>query len=99
MSRGILDTVYARVAAGADAGAMRDCVARQCADNRFVHVLPKGAAPPQTGHVRGSSHCIVAVVEDRFAGELLLSALLIPWSKAPAGRLSHELDVGSSRKK
>jgi N-acetyl-gamma-glutamylphosphate reductase len=58
LSRGILETIYVGGAAGADANAMRNYLARLYADEQFMHVLPRGGSPPQTRHVCGSIDCV-----------------------------------------
>jgi N-acetyl-gamma-glutamyl-phosphate reductase len=93
MSRGILETIYVRGAAGADADAMRDCLARQYADEQFVHVLPKGAAPPQTRHVRGSNHCVVAVVEDRVPGRAIIVSVIDNVVKGASGQAIQNMNL------
>lgn len=93
MSRGILETIYVRAAPGADADAMRDCLAAQYADERFVHVLPKGAPPPQTRHVRGSNHCVMAVIEDRVPGRAIIVSVIDNIVKGASGQAIQNMNL------
>lgn len=63
MSRGILETIYVKLPDGVTANHLRDCLKERYDNEPFVHVLPEGAAPPQTRHVRGSNKCVMSVVE------------------------------------
>ena len=56
MNRGILATVYVRLAEGATAEDLRETLDARYGDERFVRLLPEGVAP-ETRHVRGSNHC------------------------------------------
>lgn len=93
MSRGILETIYVRAAGAADADTMRDCLAAQYADERFVHVLPKGAAPPQTRHVRGSNHCVMAVIEDRVKGRAIIVSVIDNIVKGASGQAIQNMNI------
>ncbi|HNB28380.1 MAG TPA: N-acetyl-gamma-glutamyl-phosphate reductase, partial [Alphaproteobacteria bacterium] len=64
MSRGILATIYVKLAAGATVDKLRAALADRYRDEYFVKVLPNGAAPA-TRHVRGSNFVIMSVHADR----------------------------------
>src|SRR3954470_15681079 len=67
MSRGILSTIYVKLANGATADALRKTLAERYAGEAFLRVLPAGQAPA-TRHVRGSNHCLIGVFADRVPG-------------------------------
>jgi N-acetyl-gamma-glutamyl-phosphate reductase len=93
MSRGILETIYVRGAGGATAGDMRDCLAAQYAGERFVHVLPQGAAPPQTRHVRGSNLCVMSVAEDRVPGRAIIVSVIDNIVKGASGQAVQNMNL------
>ena len=71
MSRGILSTMYVRLANGGGAAALRDALARRYRDEPFVGVLPEGEAPA-TRHVRGANHCLIGLFDDRVTGRAIV---------------------------
>lgn len=93
MSRGILETIYVKSVGGGGADAMRDCLAEQYKDERFVHVLPKGAAPPQTRHVRGSNHCVIGVFEDRVPGRAIIVSVIDNIVKGASGQAIQNMNL------
>ena len=56
MSRGILATIYVKMAPGVTADQLRAALTERYRGEYFVRVLPNGAAPA-TRHVRGSNFC------------------------------------------
>ncbi len=71
MSRGILSSIYVRLADGASAGDLKETLARKYAGEPFVRVLANGQSPA-TRHVRGSNHCLIGVYADRVPGRAIL---------------------------
>ena len=84
MSRGILATVTAPLAAPLTTEAARDAYAAAWADEPFVHLLPTGLWP-QTQSVLGSNYVHVQVAVDQAAGRLVAVAALDNLTKGTAG--------------
>ena len=75
MSRGILETIYVRLANRVQPDDLRKTLAARFAEEPFVRVLPEGAVPA-TRHVRGSNYCLLAVFPDRVSGRAIVIAAI-----------------------
>ena len=84
MSRGILATVTAPLAAPTTTDAVRAAYADAWGDEPFVHLLPEGLWP-QTQSVVGSNHVHVQVAVDTAANRLVAVAALDNLTKGTAG--------------
>lgn len=84
MSRGILATVQAPIAAGADLAQVRAAYADAYADEPFVHLLPEGQWP-QTQSVVGSNAIQVQVTVDEAVGRVVAVAVVDNLAKGTAG--------------
>ncbi|MFV0473773.1 MAG: N-acetyl-gamma-glutamyl-phosphate reductase [Pikeienuella sp.] len=82
MNRGILATIYVK----GEAGAVHGALAARYADEPFVHVLPLGAEPPQTRHVRGSNLNLIGVTADRRKGRTIIVSVLDNLVKGASGQ-------------
>ncbi len=85
MNRGILSTIYVRLAKGATADALREALNKRYAGEPFVKILPKGAAPA-TRHVRGSNLCLIGVFADRVPGRAIMVSALDNLVKGASGQ-------------
>jgi N-acetyl-gamma-glutamyl-phosphate reductase len=85
MNRGILATIYVRLAPGAEVGDLHETLSAAYAGEPFVRVLPQGIAPA-TRHVRGSNHCLIGVFPDRQPGRAILVSVLDNLVKGAAGQ-------------
>ena len=83
MSRGMLDTIYVRPKA--DANAVRECWQEFYAGQPFVRILESGQAP-RTVTVRGSNSCHLAVFKDENTGVLILLSALDNLVKGASGQ-------------
>ena len=92
MNRGILSTIYVRMANGASVEDLRQCLARAYEGEPFVRVLPAGAEPA-TRHVRGSNHCLISVAPDRRKGRAILLAVIDNLVKGAAGQGIQNMNV------
>jgi N-acetyl-gamma-glutamyl-phosphate reductase len=92
MSRGILSTMYVRLANGAGADGLRQALARRYAGEAFVRVLPAGQAPA-TRHVRGSNHCLMNVFADRVPGRAILVSVIDNLVKGASGQAVQNMNV------
>ena len=84
MSRGILATCTARLAAGVDPAAVRAAYAAAYHDEPFVHLLPSGQWP-RTADVLGSNSVQLQVVVDEDAGRVVVVAAVDNLTKGTAG--------------
>ena len=92
MSRGILATIYVKLAPGATVDKLRAALADRYRDEYFVKVLPNGAAPA-TRHVRGSNFVIMSVHADRVPGRAILMAVEDNLVKGASGQAVQNMNV------
>ncbi|MBX6321613.1 MAG: N-acetyl-gamma-glutamyl-phosphate reductase [Rhodospirillaceae bacterium] len=92
MSRGILSSIYVRLANGATAEDLRATLARRYADEPFVRVLPPGVAPA-TRHVRGSNYCLIGVFADRVPGRAILFSVIDNLVKGASGQAIQNMNL------
>ena len=92
MNRGILATIYVRLAGGAGVPDLRRTLAEAYAGEPFVRVVPEGAVPA-TRHVRGSNHCLIAVFPDRVPGRAILISALDNLVKGASGQAVQNMNV------
>jgi N-acetyl-gamma-glutamyl-phosphate reductase len=84
MSRGILATCSAPLAAGVDAQQARAAYEQAYADEPFVHLLPEGQWPT-TSAVLGANTVQVQLAVDPDAGRLIVVAAVDNLTKGTAG--------------
>ncbi len=92
MNRGILATIYVRLAGGESATELRRALAERYEDEPFVQVLPLGAVPA-TRHVRGSNHCLIGVVGDRVPGRAILVSVIDNLVKGASGQAVQNMNL------
>lgn len=92
MSRGMLSTIYVKLAGGAKAADLRMELAKAYADEPFVQVLPEGAVPA-TRHVRGSNFCFMNVFDDRLPGRAIITSVIDNLVKGASGQAVQNLNV------
>jgi N-acetyl-gamma-glutamyl-phosphate reductase len=92
MTRGMLTTLYARPAAGATPGAVRDCLASFYAGRPFVRLRPDGM-PPDTLHVRGTNFCDIGWVYDGRNRRLVLISAIDNLGKGAAGQAVQNMNL------
>lgn len=92
MNRGILATIYVRLAGGASAEDLRIALAARYDREPFVHVLPQNRAP-STHDVRGSNHCLIGVFADRVDGRAILISALDNLVKGAAGQAVQNMNL------
>jgi N-acetyl-gamma-glutamyl-phosphate reductase len=84
MSRGILATCSAPLAAGIDAQQARAAYEKAYADEPFVHLLPEGQWPT-TAAVLGANTVLLQIAVDPDAGRLIVVAAVDNLTKGTAG--------------
>ncbi|HXV24486.1 MAG TPA: N-acetyl-gamma-glutamyl-phosphate reductase [Alphaproteobacteria bacterium] len=92
MNRGILATIYVRLANGESAAELRRVLAQRYEGEPFVQVLPLGVVPA-TRHVRGSNHCLIGVVADRVPGRAILVSAIDNLVKGASGQAVQNLNL------
>ena len=92
MNRGILETIYVRLAAGRDAASARAVLAERYRGEPFVRVLAEGQAPA-TRHVRGSNVCLIAVFADRVEGRAIVLTAIDTLVKGASGQAVPNMNV------
>jgi N-acetyl-gamma-glutamyl-phosphate reductase len=84
MSRGILATSTAKLAAGVTAAQVRDAWEAAYADEPFVHVLPAGEFP-RTADTLGANTVLMGLAVDEAAGRVVVVSALDNLVKGTAG--------------
>jgi N-acetyl-gamma-glutamyl-phosphate reductase len=92
MSRGILETIYVKLAPGQTAEAAKQKLEEQYADEYFVTVLP-GKESPQTRHVRGSNHVFMNVYADRVPERAIIVSAIDNLVKGASGQAVQNMNV------
>ena len=81
-NRGIIATIYVH----GQAEDVHKALAAKYDSEPFVHVLPLGAEPPQTRHVRGSNLNLISVTPDRQEGRTIIVSVLDNLVKGASGQ-------------
>jgi N-acetyl-gamma-glutamyl-phosphate reductase len=92
MNRGILSTIYVRLASGAAIADLRRILVEAYEGERFVRILPDGAAPA-TRHVRGSNLCLIGIFADRVKGRAILVSALDNMVKGASGQALQNMNI------
>lgn len=92
MSRGILSTIYVKLAPGATVDKLRATLSERYKGEYFVRVLPNGAAPA-TRHVRGSNFVLMSVHADRVPGRAILMSVEDNLVKGASGQAVQNMNV------
>lgn len=92
MSRGILSSIYVRLANGASADDLRAALAKRYEGEPFVRVLAAGQVP-HTRHVRGSNHCLIGVFADRVPGRAILLSVIDNLVKGASGQAIQNMNL------
>jgi N-acetyl-gamma-glutamyl-phosphate reductase len=92
MSRGILGTIYVRLADGVSAQDLHAALARAYAPEPFVHVLPFKSLPA-TRHVRGTNLCLIGIHPSRVPGEAILVSVLDNLIKGASGQAIQNMNI------
>lgn len=92
MNRGILASIYVRLASGTSANDLRAALADRYAGEPFVRVLPAGEVPA-TRHVRGSNHCLIGVFPDRVPGRAIIFSVIDNLVKGASGQAIQNMNI------
>jgi hypothetical protein len=92
MNRGLLSTIYVRLAPGATLGDLRAVLESAYRDEPFVRLLPEGGLPA-TRHVRGTNLCLVGLSRDRVANRAILVSALDNLVKGASGQAIQNMNA------
>lgn len=92
MNRGILSTIYVKLAGKNTADDLRNILLKAYDGEPFVHILPPGMMPA-TQQVRGSNDCIIGVFADRIAGQAILVSAIDNLVKGASGQAVQNMNV------
>lgn len=92
MNRGILSTIYVRLANGYSAADLRATLESAYADEPFVRVTPAGTGP-STRHVKGSNMALMGVFADRVPGRAILVSVIDNLVKGASGQAIQNMNV------
>jgi N-acetyl-gamma-glutamyl-phosphate reductase len=92
MNRGILATIYVRLAPGAAADDLGAALRRRYSGEPFIRVVAAGEAP-STRHVRGSNGCLIGVFADRLTGRAIVLSVIDNLVKGASGQAVQNMNV------
>ena len=92
MNRGILSTIYVKMADGLSVDDIRVALTDRFADEPFVRVLPDGAVPA-TRHVLGSNHVLIGVAEGRRPGRAIVVSAIDNLVKGSSGQAIQNMNL------
>ena len=92
MSRGILATIYVKMAPGVTADQLRAALIERYRGEYFLRVLPNGGAPA-TRHVRGSNFVLMSVHADRVQNRAILMSVEDNLVKGASGQAVQNMNA------
>lgn len=92
MSRGMLSTIYVRLARGQTVQSLKETLEAAYRDAPFVRILP-GSMVPATRHVRGSNYCLINVFADRVPGQVIICSVIDNLVKGASGQAIQNFNV------
>jgi N-acetyl-gamma-glutamyl-phosphate reductase len=92
MTRGILTTIYARLAREVSTGRVLAAIKDFYRDSPFVRVFPEGAFP-DVSYVRGSNFCDIGAKVDRHTNTLILVSAIDNLVKGASGQAVQNLNI------
>lgn len=92
ITRGILSTVYAKLATGAGVEQIRNLYRDYYRDEFFVRVLPDGTLP-QTKWVAGTNHCDIGLTVDERTGRVIVITAIDNVVKGASGQAVQNMNI------
>ncbi|MFZ4761629.1 MAG: N-acetyl-gamma-glutamyl-phosphate reductase [Alphaproteobacteria bacterium] len=92
MSRGMLTSIYLKLAQGKSVEDAHAALATAYEDEYFVNILPMGQVPA-TRHVRGSNFCNIGVVADRQPNRFMLFSVIDNLVKGASGQAIQNMNI------
>jgi len=92
MNRGILSTIYVKLAGKNTADNLRSILEKAYETEPFVSLLSKGEMP-STHQVRGTNQCLIAVFDDRISGQAIIVSVIDNLVKGASGQAVQNMNV------
>ena len=92
MNRGMMSTIYVRMADGVSADDLRETLTKKYEGEAFVGVTAPGVAPA-TRHVRGSNHALIGVFADRTPRGAIIVSVIDNLVKGASGQAIQNMNV------
>ena len=92
MNRGILTTIYAKVAMQTDSGMLHDLYREFYRNEPFVRILPAGHFP-NVRNVRGSNFCDMGIIADARTGRLVVVTAIDNLVKGASGQAVQNMNL------
>ncbi len=92
MNRGILSTIYVRLASSLSADDIRNILQDRYKDAPFAHVLPQGKLP-STRDVYGTNSCIMAVAQGRNNKSVVIVSVIDNLCKGASGQAVQNMNL------
>lgn len=92
MSRGILSTIYVKLAKDIRTKDLRENLQQHYQDDPFVHILPEDQLP-STRDVYGTNNCIISVVRGRTSGTAVIVSVIDNLTKGSSGQALQNMNV------
>ncbi len=92
MNRGMMSTIYVRMADGVTADDLRATLQKTYENEPFVGITAPGVAPA-TRHVRGSNHSLIGVFADRVARGAIIVSVIDNLVKGASGQAIQNMNA------
>lgn len=94
MNRGLLSTIYVRLANGASVADLRRTLTARYGAEPFVRVVPEGVTTA-TQNVTGSNLCLIGVFADRVPGRAIVTSVIDNLVKGASGQAVQNFNLVS----
>jgi len=92
MNRGMLSTIYVKLAAGKTADDLRNHLKQCYSREYFIKIAEKGILPA-THSVRGTNFCIIGVFPDRISGRAIIVSVIDNLVKGASGQAIQNMNL------
>ena len=92
MNRGIISTIYVKLADSKTAADLRAELEKTYTNEAFVHILPEGVMP-STHQVRGTNNCIINVFADRVKNRAIIVSAIDNLVKGASGQAVQNMNA------
>lgn len=92
MNRGILSTIYVKLAKGVTTSKIRQILQDKYKDAPFVHILTEGKFP-STRDVYGTNSCVISVTDGRTPGQVVIVSVIDNLCKGASGQAVQNMNI------
>jgi N-acetyl-gamma-glutamyl-phosphate reductase len=92
MNRGILSTIYVKLAGKTTAADLRAALHKAYDGEAFVHILPEGITP-STHQVQGTNDCVIGVFASKIPGQAILVSVIDNLVKGASGQAVQNMNL------